>query len=1081
MKKIFILLLCISIINLTNAQTYDTTTWYGKMSYIFNNVSHTQITTGLLRDYGIDFTNLDNYDGKVVNDTNWVTLPDWRVLYASLYSEQINVPTTMLYLDTVNNLIGKYALPDSVVSFACLYYNYNVLDSDAVTKNLMYIQNGQIYDVVNRTQSPYLLHSAFAIAPTQQQVTTGTNYLILRPELFLSNTGKTISTLQIDPGTGTYQTTSFNTPITVDYDTAGFYAIRLKITYTDSTVNYSHTKLFAVNADSGGLSYNNKKNHQTFTGYGPPYFEEPFIFGTKGGTTYAEQSAYYKNHSVTFTADEQYLGKAATGDYVIDLSVNNTTGQIQKPLIVVSGFDPEAVDNSTGLTYYDDYVQRINSDWNYPTYHPISLNATNGLDNADSYDIIYLHWHNGTDYIERNAYLLEKLIQIVNDIKANNGSTEKNVIIGTSMGGLVARWALRDMELHSIDHDTRLFICDDAPNWGANVPPAYQALVQYIAPWKVINAGFQSQFPYLYVAWSDMFPDAVDGVATFNSPAAKQMLIQRYNLSGQTLTADNSTHTSFMNEINSMGWPVNCKNIILSNGTCNGSTIFSDNSEMVSITGSTGQSWTYLGDIWRSWLMMVGGVGSYPQLLVSGMPVNNLSLAIQFPLSLITTRQNLNFDFEAWAVPTTGTSLIFKGDVSIHRKLLWLLNTTSYILKCHVNSVSGMLPLDNVPGSKYDLSLFNVNIDDINAQLHQQLGNWINANVLQQQFCFVLTVSSIPVSNPQQHLRTSFCDSIACLLPTEVSDYFAPQQNEIHVSYTTDNSNWILQRQDAGFSCALICPSTLSISGDNIVCTTSGNYTIPNLPAGVTVTWTASPTYTVTINSPNSLQTTLTKIANGTITLTAAIGNICGNNTVYINKQVQVGLNTPSFVVNALNYCQGTHFTAIATSNNPGQSISSYNWFVDGSPQSYTGYKLTGTFPSDNNYMELSVSTTNCGTSDIYYVPDLNCSGGYDFIVAPNPASNTVTITTTNTGTTDTTTTLASRNSMVSKTTVAVSQPLIKQVKIVDVGGRLMKQMDYSTPQQQVIIDVTTLNPGIYFVSISGGKSISSKKLLIQR
>ena len=273
----------------------------------------------------------------------------------------------------------------------------------------------------------------------------------------------------------------------------------------------------------------------------------------------------------------------------------------------------------------------------------------------------------------------------------------------------------------------------------------------------------------------------------------------------------------------------------------------------------------------------------------------------------------------------------------------------------------------------------------------------------------------------------------------------------------------------------------INISGDAIVCSTSGLYTINNLPNGASVTWSASPTYTVTINSPNSPQTTITKIANGTITLTAAISNVCGNSIVYITKQVQVGLNTPSFVVNALNYCQGTHFTAIATSNNPGQPISSYNWFLDGSPQSYTGFKLTGTFPSDNNYMELSVSTTNCGTSDIYYVPDLNCNGGFDFIIAPNPASNTVTITTANTGTTDTTTNMASRNSIVSKTTTPAVKAIIKQVKIVDVGGRLMKQMDYSTAQQQVIIDVSALKPGIYFVSISDGKNILYKKMVIQR
>jgi hypothetical protein len=40
---------------------------------------------------------------------NWVTLTDWRVLYTGLYSQQINSNAAMLYLDTINNLISKYA------------------------------------------------------------------------------------------------------------------------------------------------------------------------------------------------------------------------------------------------------------------------------------------------------------------------------------------------------------------------------------------------------------------------------------------------------------------------------------------------------------------------------------------------------------------------------------------------------------------------------------------------------------------------------------------------------------------------------------------------------------------------------------------------------------------------------------------------------------------------------------------------------------------------------------------------------------------------------------------------------------
>ena len=60
MKKLFLLMFCAIMIKTATAQTYDTTTYYGKMGYIFNNIDRTPITTGLLRDYGIDFLKLQN-------------------------------------------------------------------------------------------------------------------------------------------------------------------------------------------------------------------------------------------------------------------------------------------------------------------------------------------------------------------------------------------------------------------------------------------------------------------------------------------------------------------------------------------------------------------------------------------------------------------------------------------------------------------------------------------------------------------------------------------------------------------------------------------------------------------------------------------------------------------------------------------------------------------------------------------------------------------------------------------------------------------------------------------------------------
>jgi len=142
-------------ISFSHAQAYDTTQYFGKMNYIFQNVNKSLVTTGFLKDYGIEFLNLDNYKGSVLHDSNFVSLDEWRLLYSSLYSSQINSNANMLYLDTINRLINKYNYTSMPVTFAGLYYTYHRFRDDALTANLMSINNGRLYDVAGRTQSPY--------------------------------------------------------------------------------------------------------------------------------------------------------------------------------------------------------------------------------------------------------------------------------------------------------------------------------------------------------------------------------------------------------------------------------------------------------------------------------------------------------------------------------------------------------------------------------------------------------------------------------------------------------------------------------------------------------------------------------------------------------------------------------------------------------------------------------------------------------------------------------------------------------------------------------------------------------------
>ena len=72
------------------------------------------------------------------------------------------------------------------------------------------------------------------------------------------------------------------------------------------------------------------------------------------------------------------------------------------------------------------------------------------------------------------------MIKWVNTQKANNGSTFQNVVLGQSMGGLVARYALKDMENKGLNHDTRLYVSHDTPHLGANVPLSVQHSARHL-------------------------------------------------------------------------------------------------------------------------------------------------------------------------------------------------------------------------------------------------------------------------------------------------------------------------------------------------------------------------------------------------------------------------------------------------------------------------------------------------------------------------------------------------------------------------------------------------------------------------
>ncbi|MCH9661774.1 MAG: T9SS type A sorting domain-containing protein [Bacteroidetes bacterium] len=270
---------------------------------------------------------------------------------------------------------------------------------------------------------------------------------------------------------------------------------------------------------------------------------------------------------------QEYFGE---GEYEIFL--DEVDGVLDHPIIVLDGFDPGDSRDITGL------------------YNSLEFDGQNMADilRAEGFDIVVLNApqystggndiDGGADYIQRNAMVLIEMINLLNAEKVGDAEL---VVLGPSMGGLIARYALSYMEANSLPHETRLYISFDSPHLGANVPISLQYLINYLA------IEFGNEDATLIV----------EGV--LNSPAAKEMLVDHLSAHVDEGASDqnpNSTlpagapnfRDAFQTELNNLGFPTDVRNVSMINGSGNGTTTGTPGMQVVNttldiITGTTAE------------------------------------------------------------------------------------------------------------------------------------------------------------------------------------------------------------------------------------------------------------------------------------------------------------------------------------------------------------------------------------------------------------------------------------------------------------------------------------------------------------
>ena len=1058
MKKILLFLVFLATFFNMQAQN---TAYANRMQYIFGNIDKTKVTTGYLKEFGVRFANIEACNGAL-NTSNYVTPKEWNALYNSLYSMRVGTVAQNMMAPSVVNTNLKTAQNNSIdILIAVQHYNYQQYKTNAYTNGDVIITNDKIYDVAGR--NPYDSKTLFAITPLKQNL-QGSNFTFKLPSnLIYSNVGHTISQITVDFSNGQgYQNVAVNEVKNISYTSGGEKTIKVKFQYTNGTIVESHSKIL--------IDYiNPTPNSQArFNGFGSDMF--------------------WVNHAVT---GNNWNGSAATGLVTIELAPGHT--QLTKPLIIIEGFDPENSFN---------YLDLVNEDGPGGLRVRISENGQplltlNQAIEDEDYDLVFINFVNSTDYIQRNAYMVEEVIRQINQLKVGN---EKNVVLGMSMGGLVGRYALRDMEINGETHETKLYISHDSPHQGANVPLAAQALVRHLVGEQISLPVFFSLFNVNIADLEDNVDGLSDGLALLQSPAAQQMLIYQLQGTGAGISVNNSSlNSSFLSEYRTMGYPQqnNIRNIAIANGSECGNTLnFEPYTDIINANVEVDLPF-FLTNIA---LAVVNGISINPIKLVS---------------SLLSTNTDVKAQFTVKALPSLQAKQIYRGRIYIRKTILFLITVNEPLInEKTINSTASMLALDNSNGGIYDIETF--------AEIPTQFAQY----VIQRRFNFIPIYSSLDIGRGNVTiLPTDLVKQYSPLMPPPApknvpfNNFFTNSRaSEAHIQFTRNNGDWLkneLANNPTISSCLNFCTNA-QIIGSDYLCN-SGTYSVTNEANPANTIWNITEGSNLVNFTVNGNQITLNQTGqNGFVTISVTYGSAkCGSVTNPIIKRIWAGI-PQYFSQQITNGYDNVPINSSSTLNLlPIQGAQEYYWWIiensnscgcitnsDGLTLCPAGtikpkftannntYSYTSTSPNVNinwgncsgNYIVNVAAKNPCGLQGINYkaVNVYSTSGGGggenpcegQLAIYPNPVNES--------------------NSSTGEFEVNIVYPgdpcddypefpgrngNVNQVKIYDFYGNLVHSQEYNSDQMK-ISDIN-LKRGNYILNVFTSKGFSKREIIV--
>lgn len=440
--------------------------------------------------FGIILLAASNYS-TAQNDTiyeeNYRVLADmlFSNLDSSIYGPNLLNRSFSTSEEVMRQLKGDYSQTQSVVEFLECYQaiSYSYLDTTFmmnVDSAARFIENefavNEQNSIIDELILPFglVVHSMSYIDSTKANATyfsfANNNLFPLVPEneIYRYKLIKSAAVLEFYPDNG--------------YETG-------KLKYTKGLISHSpdiSNLNLMINVGNGYEFFNEQNNFISFSRLKDSLIGSLAISYKKGNSIYFDTLPFYvvtdannkseKRISPTWNEERTYTHWGITYQAGILWGCNNGSGNFKRPIIIVPPYRP-TVQSFSMKSYF------LQFDIGY------MMNSLAEL----GYDVIFLRQEPGNVSLEIAGLGLAGVINMVNEQKLANFPNEhwENCIIGYSMGGQVARFALKLMEKEHMEgrkphHHTRLYIPFDSPHLGANIPMFTQAVYSDLRNLNVI-------------------------------------------------------------------------------------------------------------------------------------------------------------------------------------------------------------------------------------------------------------------------------------------------------------------------------------------------------------------------------------------------------------------------------------------------------------------------------------------------------------------------------------------------------------------------------------------------------------------